>query len=59
MVKAGLPKAESPEDAIIPSTGKTPVTGAIPCVGIPALPVQLPGYGAMPSEGIQGDESAA
>jgi hypothetical protein len=56
---AGLPEAESPEDAKIPSAGKTPVTGAAPCVGVPALPMQLPECGAMSSEDIQGDESAA
>jgi hypothetical protein len=33
-------------------------TGAAPCVGIPLLLTQPPEHGAMPSEGIQGNEWA-
>ncbi|GLI02905.1 hypothetical protein Pa4123_81830 [Phytohabitans aurantiacus] len=33
-------------------------TGAVSCVGIADLPTQPPEHGAMPSEGIQGDEWA-
>ena len=36
--------------------GKTPETGAVFCVGMVPLLMQPPGRGAMPSEGIQGDE---
>ena len=42
-----------------PSTGKTSVTGAVPCAGITDLPAQPSGHRAMPGEGIQGDEWAA
>ena len=35
---------------------KTPETGAASCAGIYAGPVQPSGCGAMPSEGIEGDE---
>jgi len=42
-----------------PSAGKTPETGAVPCVGITLLLAQPSGHRAMPSEGIQGDELAA
>ena len=33
-------------------------TGAVPCVDVPDSSTQPPGRGAMPSEGIQGDEWA-
>jgi hypothetical protein len=39
--------------------GKTPETGADPCCRIMRRLQQPLGYGAMPSEGIQGDEWAA
>ena len=38
---------------------KTPVTGAAPRRGITHWPVQPLGRGAMPSEGIEGDEWGA
>src|SRR5205823_8211475 len=36
--------------------GKTPETGAVPCVDLVPGSTQPSGCGAMPSEGIQGDE---
>jgi hypothetical protein len=56
MVKARLPEAQSPDDGKIASAGKTPETGAKSCLGIVEGPVQPPGCGAIPSEGIEGDE---
>jgi hypothetical protein len=44
---------------MIPSAGKTPETGATPCIGNVGQLMQPPGRGAMPSEGIQGDERYA
>ena len=41
---------------MIPSAGKTPETGATSCIGNVGQLMQPPGRGAMPSEGIQGDE---
>jgi len=38
------------------SVGKTPETGAVPCTGIQFLPVHPSGDGAIPREGIEGDE---
>ena len=43
----------------IAPTGKTPETGAASCAGIFAGPAHPPGCGAMPSEGIEGDEWGA
>ncbi len=56
MAKAGLPESQSPGDATSSSAGKTPVTGAASCIGMVMWPVQPPGRGALPSEGIKGDE---
>jgi hypothetical protein len=42
-----------------PSAGKTPETGATLCAGMMPGSAQPSGRGAMPSEGIQGDEWAA
>ena len=39
--------------------GKTSETGAVSCAGIFAGSAQPPGCGAMPSEGIEGDEWGA
>ena len=44
---------------MFPSAGKASETGAGPCCGDEAQSRQLPGPGAMPSEGIEGDEWAA
>ncbi len=59
MAKAELPEAQSPEGASHTPTGKTPVTGASPCSKFQMCLPQPFGVGAMPSEGIQGDEWAA
>ena len=56
MAKAGLPEAQSPEDAKDASVGKAPDTGVTLCDGIVAGPSQPSGRGALPSEGNQGDE---
>ena len=55
-VKAELPGIPISRRCNISSAGKTPETGAASCVGIGGRPTQPPGSGAMPSEGIQGDE---
>jgi hypothetical protein len=55
-VKAELPDNPVSRRCNIPSAGKTPVTGAASCVDIGGRSTQPPGCGAMPSEGIQGDE---
>jgi len=56
MAKAGLPESQSPGDVSPSSAGKTPGTGAVSCVGIVRWPAHPSGCGAIPSEGIQGDE---
>ena len=55
MAKAGLPEAQSPEGARCTPAGKTPGTGAASC-GRVREACAPPGAGAMPSEGIEGDE---
>ncbi len=55
-VKTGLSESQSPEDAIDTSVGKTPETGAASCTGVQFSPVHPSGSGAIPSEGIEGDE---
>jgi hypothetical protein len=42
-----------------PSTGKTPETGAAPCVDMWIWSTQPPGRGAILNERIQGDEWGA
>jgi hypothetical protein len=59
MAKAGLPEAQSPGGAIRTPAGKMPETGAAPCGRVHRYLPQPPGRGAMPSQGIQGDEWAA
>jgi hypothetical protein len=56
MAKAGLPDIPISRRCKIPSVGKTPETGVMPCVDIGGWSAQPPGYEAMPNEGIQGDE---
>jgi Domain of unknown function (DUF4277) len=41
MAKAGLPESQSPGDVTKPSAGKTPVTGAVSCIGMVMWPVHL------------------
>ena len=55
MAKAGLPEAQSPEDAFShpPERRPKPAPALRRWVGCPSQP---PEPGAMPSEGIQGDE---
>jgi hypothetical protein len=59
MAKAGLLNTLISRRWNLASAGKAPVTGATPCAGISRLPAQPLGCGAMPSEGIQGDEWGA
>jgi hypothetical protein len=59
MAKAGLPEPQSPDDENGTSAGKAFVTGATPCTSIITRPVHPPGCGAIPSEGMQGDEWGA
>jgi hypothetical protein len=56
MTKAGLPEPLISRRCKDSSIGKTSETGAMLCIGIKSLLVQPPGCGAIPSEGIQGDE---
>jgi hypothetical protein len=56
MAKAGLPDIPISRRCKITSAGKTPETGATPCIGIGGWPTQPPECGAMPNEDIQGDE---
>jgi hypothetical protein len=55
-VKAILPESQSPDDANVhpPERRLKPVPR--PASAFLSRPPQLPGRGAMPSEGIQGDE---
>ena len=55
-VKARLPASQSPADANIHPPEITSETGATFCVGISSRSAQPLGRGAIPSEGIQGDE---
>jgi hypothetical protein len=59
MAKAKLPEPQSPDGAKQRPPEMTPVIGATTCAGIVKGPVQPLGRGAMPSEGIQGDEWGA
>jgi hypothetical protein len=59
MAKAGLPDIPISRRCKESSVGKTLETGATFCVGIVKGPMQPSGCGAMPSEGIEGDEWAA
>jgi hypothetical protein len=52
MGKATLPESQSPDDATRTSAGKTPETGAMPCVDMAIRSTQPPEHGAIPSEGI-------
>jgi len=56
MVKARLPESQSPEDATFRPPEMYPETGAVPCIGVSSYPMQPSGCGAIPNEGIQGDE---
>jgi len=56
MAKAGLPDIPISRRRKESSAGKALVTGAKLCDGIALGPLQPPERGAMPSEGIQGDE---
>ena len=55
---AGLPDSRISRRCKDTSAGKTHETGATSCVDFVRGSTQPPGSGAMPSEGIQGDESA-
>ncbi len=57
--KAGLPDIPISRRRKVTSAGKTPETGAMLCDGIVDGPLQPPERGAMPSEGIEGDEWGA
>jgi len=57
--KAGLPDTPISRRCKEPSAGNAPVTGATACAGIVKGLAQPLGCGAMPSEGIQGDEWGA
>jgi len=59
MAKAGLPEVQSPEGAIRTPAGKMPETGAALCGRVHRYLTQPPGSGAMPNQGIQGDEWTA
>ena len=59
MAKAGLPDIPISRRREETSAGKAPVTGAMLCDGIVEGPSQPPERGAMPSEGIEGDEWGA
>jgi hypothetical protein len=59
LAKAKLPESQSPEDAKYHPPEIALVTGATACASIVEGPAQPLGRGAMPSEGIQGDESGA
>ena len=60
MAKARLPEPQFPEGATLTPAGKTPETGAGPCTRVIRYLAQpFPGCGAMPSEGIQGNEWGA
>jgi hypothetical protein len=54
--KAGLPDIPISRRRKVTSAGKTPETGAMLCDGIVEGPLQPPEHGAMPNEGIKGDE---
>lgn len=56
---AGLRESQSPVMQVFIHRKLTCVTGAALCVGLFRWPAQLPQRGAMPSEGIQGDEWGA
>jgi hypothetical protein len=56
MAKAGLPVSQSPEGASTRPPEKTPETGVTSCTDMKIGSVQPPGCGAIPNEGIQGDE---
>jgi hypothetical protein len=56
---AALPDSQISRRCKNTSAGKTHETGATSCVDIVRGSTQPPGRGAMPSEGIQGDELAA
>ena len=59
MAKATLPEPQFPEGATRTPAGKTPETGAAPAPGRTGACRNPPGRGAMPSEGIQGNEWGA
>ena len=59
MAKARLPNTPISRRRKPSSAGKAPVTGATSCAGILVLSAQPLERGAMPSEGIQGDEWGA
>jgi hypothetical protein len=56
MAKARLPESQCPEGASRTPVGKTPETGAAPCIRVQRYRVQPPERGTIPSEGIQGHE---
>ena len=56
MAKARLPESQCPEGASRTPAGKTPETGAAPCIRVQRYRVQPPERGTMPNEGIQGHE---
>src|SRR5436190_17671348 len=55
MAKAGLPESQSPEDGSSHPSERHE-TGASPAARVENGRCNLRGHGAMPSEGIQGDE---
>ena len=56
MAKAGLPESQSPDDAKSHPPERRLKPAPCPAIGIVQRPPQPPERGAMPSEGIQGDE---
>ena len=56
MAKAGLPDIPISSRCNETSAGKIPETGAMLCIDIVERSMQPSERGAMPSEGIQGDE---
>ena len=59
MAKAELLEPQSPDDEKVTSVGMAPDADVTPGAGIVPVPVQPSGCGAMPNEGIQGDEWGA
>ena len=59
MAKAELLEPQSPDDEKVTSVGMAPDADVTPGAGIVKGPVQPSGCGAMPNEGIQGDEWGA
>ena len=56
MAKAGLPDIPISRRCKVPSAGNASETGAMLCFGLDPWLRQPSKHGAMPKEGIQGDE---